>query len=73
MDIYILVWDTLKMCGGIILIKSILSLSLMVVSPVAKLICTNREREQREDNSVMKLKKVCIKSWSILLYVLRYY
>ena len=50
------------MCGGIILIKSILSLSLMVVSPVAMLICTKREREQREDNSVVKINKVCIKS-----------
>jgi hypothetical protein len=37
MDIYILVWDKLKMYGGIILIKSILSLTLMVVSPVAML------------------------------------
>ena len=68
MDIYILVCDKLKMCGLIRLIKSILSLTLMIGSPVAMLICTNRGKENKE-----KLNKVCIKSWSMLLYVLRPY
>jgi len=64
MDIYLLVWDKLKMCGGIRVVKCILSHTLMIGSI---------EGEQRNANLEVKLNKVCIKSWSMLLYVLRPY
>lgn len=66
MDIQILVWDQLKMCGGIKVVKCILSLTLMIGSPVALLIYKNRENKEKQN-------KVCVKSCSILLYVLRPY
>lgn len=47
MDIYILVWDKPKMFDGIRVVKCIISLTLMVGSPVAILIYKNRERTKK--------------------------